>query len=197
MPVSHKHKLVFIHVPKNAGTSITKQLDLENAGHYHWSHELPRDGYRSLSIVRNPWDRVVSCYEYARMEESFWHSAIGPSREGKHLDYDLLKNMSFENCVKLLAQNSKALRHQGWIPQWWWICDNDKNLKVDHVIKMESIDLDLNILFENLEIPNIELKKINPSPINGTYQSYYNEQTKQIVGQLYKDDIDLFDYKFD
>ena len=114
MPVSDKYKLIFIHIPKNAGTAITNTLDMYDIGHHGWQYyksKYPQkwEQYKKISVTRNPWDRLVSCYEYAKMDESYWHSKEGKSKAGKHLDYDLLKDKSFEECLQILKTNPSLL----------------------------------------------------------------------------------------
>ncbi len=94
--------------------------------------EHPISEYFKFAVVRNPWDRVVSCYEYAKMEESYWHATKGKARAGKHLDYDLLKDCSFENCLDILKNTPQKLRHQGWANQSNYIYNGSK-LMVDYV----------------------------------------------------------------
>lgn len=90
MPVCRTRKLLFIHIPKNAGTSITKSLEMENQGHVaalHYKRNLEDfDEFFKFTVIRNPWDRVVSCYEFARMQKSYWHNAV----TNKHWDFDVL-----------------------------------------------------------------------------------------------------------
>lgn len=197
MPVSHKHKLFFVHIPKNAGTTVVNKLGLTPPGHYHWAahQEFYDKSLTKFSIVRNPWDRVVSCYEYAKMEESYWHSSKGDSKEGMHLDYNILKDKTFEQCVEILAEHPRSLRHQGWRPQWMWICDEDKNIMMDHVLKMETLDEELNDLLVKTGNEKIKLEKVNTST-RTDYRDYYDDKTRMIVSEIYKDDIQMFNYKF-
>ena len=71
--VSHKHKFVFLHIPKCAGTSIGEKLN----SHFDelWTYsgfkihhdDLTEDilkNYFVFTIVRNPWDRLYSQYKY-------------------------------------------------------------------------------------------------------------------------------------
>ena len=187
MPVDFDKKLLFIHIPKNAGTSVTKAFAMQHEGHYpvsFYKNQMAEDlwqEYTKFCIVRNPWDRVVSCYEYARMEKSYYHAVDGPSQYGKHPDYDLLKDASFEECIELLKEGK--LTHQGWTLQSLWIHDKDV-LCVDD--KLENLP---DKLYE------VEIEALNKST-RKDYQSYYNEETKQAVEDLYKVDIELFDYEF-
>src|SRR5450432_4262328 len=63
--------LLFIHIPKNAGSTISTQLYGAHRGHRSALFYLQADPiyFRSklvFAIVRNPWSRVVSAYEFGR-----------------------------------------------------------------------------------------------------------------------------------
>lgn len=212
MPSSDKHKLTFVHIPKNAGTSAVDYLGMENLGHFHWTHYQDSE-YKKIAIVRNPWDRFVSCYEYAKMEKSFYHSADGNAKEGKHHDYDRLKDSSFEQCVTL-AKGSylgffrnpfkngitiqetfpQPLRHQGWLPQSYWIYKGNE-LMVDKVIKQEEIS-DPEKGLPSVIKTDAPIPVTNLSTRNRDYKEYYNEETKKAVGDIYEVDIKNFGYEF-
>ena len=107
MPISHKHKVIFIHIPKNAGTSVLEALGIQEFGHRKWfeyQYDYPNEWetYLKFAIVRNPFDRFVSNYEYAKMEKSYWHDVDGNSISGKHKDFDICSNNPFKKVVKLL-----------------------------------------------------------------------------------------------
>jgi len=188
MPVSFSRKLLFIHIPKNAGTSVVKAFNMQEEGHITIEqHKLlfPQEWkeFHKFCIVRNPWERVVSCYEYARMEKSYHHSVSGPSRHGKHPDYDLLKDKSFEECVDLLDTNT--LTHQGWAPQSDWVV-RDNIFVLNEYIKSEN----LGKYYKGVKIPHLNksTRKID--------ESYYTPQAKQKVTDFYKEDMERFDYEF-
>lgn len=196
MPVSDKNKLIFIHIPKNAGTSITESLDMNSdIGHHLWQHYKMRypnkwNHYKKFCITRNPWDRVVSCYEYAKLENSYWHSSNGKSKEGKHPDYDLLVNMSFTECVKILKNKPHLLRHHGWSNQHKYVIQNGK-LMVDFVLSLENMDEGI----KNLGYDPKLITHVNKSN-NKKYKTYYTEETKNIVNEVYKKDIEYFNYSY-
>ena len=61
MPISHKHKIIFVHIPKTAGTTIEDMLDLKI-----WDENILRSekNIRALATFRGS-----TCgFEYA---ESF------------------------------------------------------------------------------------------------------------------------------
>jgi chondroitin 4-sulfotransferase 11 len=196
MPVSDKYKLIFIHIPKNAGTAITNTLDMYDIGHHGWQYyksKYPQkwEQYKKISVIRNPWDRVVSCYEYAKMEESYWHSKEGKSKAGKHLDYDLLKDKSFGECLDILKNKPQMLRHQGWSNQSNYIYNNN-HLMVDYVLDVSEINDRLSeILNQKINIPKINVSNQN------NYKNYYIDNDMiSFVKEYYKKDINNFNYNF-
>jgi hypothetical protein len=85
--ISHKHKFIFVHIPKNAGSSINHELkglceltssvlkrkskDIplaygKHANDNHMRRLLKNEygNYYKFCVVRNPWDRMVSIYWY-------------------------------------------------------------------------------------------------------------------------------------
>lgn len=189
MPISFKHKIIFIHIPKNAGTAITNGLDMTDIGHHYpnyYKTKYPKewDTFVKFAVIRNPWDRVVSNYEYARLKKSYWHSSEGNS---KHFDYDLLKNLSFKECVSILYTNKTKLRHQGWSNQTDY-------LKIDGKI-IEDINL---INFENLieeikNLTNIEIKEKVNSSNHQDYKNYYDIDLINKISEVYYEDIELLE----
>ena len=199
MNISHEHKCIFIHIPKAAGTSVKKSLNLGGRGHPPWhyfSTNFPNEWktYKKFTIVRNPWDRMVSAYCYARMEKSFWHN----SQTGLHPDFELLRDKSFEECCEMLEQDRQSLTHESWHSQHLWIAGmlNGKlACAVDYVLRCESLDRDFSRLCEALGKPQTVLPHINKSE-RMLYKDYYNAKTRSTIARLYATDIELLGYSF-
>ena len=73
--IDHRSKLIFIHIARTGGTSIEASLVgkdwwLVDPSSKHISAKQARDlygkdiweAYTKFSVVRNPWDRVVSMW---------------------------------------------------------------------------------------------------------------------------------------
>jgi chondroitin 4-sulfotransferase 11 len=194
MPLSAKHKIIFLHIAKNAGTSFCKALDMV-PNHHRWryykkNHPKEWSAFNKFAIVRNPFDRVVSSYEYAKMETSRWHSARGAKYKTKHLDYDLLISKSFKETLNILINHPDKLKHQGWGPQHVYICNSTGDIMVDKILRFESLNEDFSKFFEGYS-----LDTVNPSN-RKHYTEYYDDETKQIVAEKYAKDIEYFNYKF-
>jgi len=193
MAVSSTYNLLFIHIPKNAGTGVINQLNMKPHGHYDWrTHPNFKGNYTKFSIVRNPWCRLVSTYEFAKMDKSYWHNKTNHTR---HPDFHICSTKSFTEIVNILYNTPHKLIHPGWKNQFPYICNEKDKIMVDHIIKMENLDEGLNNLLNKLGFDSIKLKKVNVST-RSSYEKYYNEITQNLVGEIYNKDIALFNYSF-
>jgi hypothetical protein len=198
MPILENKKLIFIHIPKCAGTSIVNSLNMDTSGHYSAGKVVAQQPihpkihdpeYISFTLVRNPWDRLVSCYELARMD-------IRPYYEHEHEDYALMKNIKFSDVIQLLANPmyNHIFRHPGWRPQEHWVYDDDNKCNVDYIFKMENMHKELPEFFKKFEL-HVDIKHLNKSS-RSNYTDYYTPELVEIVGEIYKSDIQKFEYKY-
>jgi hypothetical protein len=145
------------------------------------------NSYFKFSIVRNPWDRVVSLYSWEarnrtelRPMKRWWHRAGVPFDE--------------------FRETTKHFRR--FVAGDWNSNDRfylqDGELCVDHVIRYERLSSDLAELCQRLGIPPIELPHLKSGLRGGGhgYSEYYDEAAKAIVAERHRHDIELFGYKF-
>jgi len=195
MPISQAHKVIFIHVPKNAGTSITDAFQMSDFGHHYYNYYVEKypaqwSAYQKFAIIRNPWDRFVSCYEYARMQESYWHSVTGKARYNVHPDYETLKDLSFKETVDLFFSGSIKLKHQGWSLQHDYIINNAGNICVDFLIQYDNVNHEIKSRF------GVELPVVNKSK-RLEYKSYYTHDLVEKIAEIYQKDIKKFNFKYE
>jgi len=68
-------------------------------------------------------------------------------------------------------------------------------LLVDYIGKFENLDQDFHRICNIIGIPDIELPNIGKSK-HKNYKKYYNDYTRNLIVEHFKEDIELFDYTF-
>ncbi len=190
MPLDDARRLLFVHVPKNAGTALVERLRMRAQGHRTWrayAADYPREwaAYTSFAVVRDPLDRFLSNVAYARMERSHWHARSGDAKHGKHPDFDLCTRCSALEIAHVLAENPRALRHPGWLPQWPWIADEDGRVQVAHVLRYERFEDDLRALGITEDLPRVNLsERAHEEPVTAELEA--------LVRRIYARDYALF-----
>jgi hypothetical protein len=153
------------------------------------------DDYLKFSVIRNPWDRVVSLY--------YWRTH---NEKGENNTTDVLNikdPLTFEQFMKgsgkktLMLGGDKVFNDSD---NWDLVTINDKPI-CDFYIRYEDLNEDIKKLCDKLGITNYDLSLL-PNHKGGyrkdkrDYRDYYNEETKDIVAQLYKKEIKEWGYKF-
>lgn len=180
--VDINRKIIYMRTPKTASSSIAvclKEAGLdfirrkEKRSEFNkWINKLKEDDlndYFIFSSIRNPWDRFISNLAYS----------------GSRWNLGILKN---KTRLGLISHT----RHG--IPQKYFT-HIDKIPFVNYIIKMENIQEDISYLIAKFNLKYIKIKHINRSN-RENYKTYFTDETKQIVANLYKEDIELYGYNY-
>ena len=198
--------LVFIHIPKTAGTSIKKWMqencNAQLAGSPHAgvgqikekNIKLP-DNTQFFTVVRNPFARQLSHYKY-HLE---MHREI--------VKHNQQEKINDPEPVRILEELEKGFEHwfleekefvrpnprwwnYKWTNQWQWI--NEKT----HVMKYETLDRDIQWLYEKTGINNpLPFENVSGS-YKLNYREWYSKKLKNIVETKHKNDLEKFNYSF-
>jgi chondroitin 4-sulfotransferase 11 len=201
--ISHKHKFIFIHINKCGGTTIDKLLsrrfgDHDDAPTYMLNYPNEFNLYFKFTSVRNPWDKVVSFYHYhvKRKWDLKW-------------DWDATNAPAFTEFVKITSsytkQKQESIFQGGPSPctyhkriasnQLDWITDENQNIMVDYIMRLENLQQDFDIVCDKIGIPRQQLPHQNKSK-HKYYTEYYDDETREIVAKKYAKDIEYFGYEF-
>ncbi|MEM1232596.1 MAG: sulfotransferase family 2 domain-containing protein [Pseudomonadota bacterium] len=156
-----------------------------------WKHSTLRDldGWLSpadlerlyiFTIVRNPWDRLVSYYHWLRVQ-SFDHPAVG-----------LARDLSFAEFVAHphTEASFKAATYASYVT------DIQGRERCQRFLRMENLAADSAALGADLGI-RLDLSHVNRSERGADYRDYFPESARQPVEKLVSEDAERFGYAFD
>lgn len=192
--------IVFVHVPKAAGTSINEALYGRFMGHPR-AAEIRRwapaavNALPSFSVTRNPWDRLVSAWRFARAGAGVGETYRAGMKRPEQ--YRVPEFDTFERFVKEWLVPRDVTRIDGvFQPQWLFLCDRERNLLVDHVGRVEDLAPTLAFIRENTGRA-VDLAQANRSGEAVDFRAFYTPELTKLIGNIYAADIDLFGYRFD
>ncbi len=96
-------------------------------------------------------------------------------------------------CDWLSKDNSNSWMH--FVPQYKFIYDENKQIQVDYLLRFENLAEDFDYVSKRLNLER-SLPHVNASS-RSKYQDYYTNKTRDIVADIYAEDIDLFGYSFE
>ena len=212
MIISYSRRFIFIHVYRVAGNSLMealkpfahdperfinvpllrrllkRQIELHrelsgrNYGHItakELKAELPArvfDNFYKFTFVRNPWDLQVSIYHFVLQYTN-------------HPRHEFFKTFgSFEKFLEWRLVNMKDLQKE-------FVVGESGELLVDFVGRYEAIARDFQTVCQRIGIPYLLPHKNSSS--HKDFRQYYTPETRAMVAEAYKEDIDYFGYTFD
>ena len=214
--ISHRHRCIFVHVPKCGGTSIEDAMwpktrtesDLWMGQDEHDNNkyqpgglqhllasqireEVGDDVFRSyfkFAFVRNPFDKATSQYEYMKRTANTLRRKIGMAKDAPFAEY-----------VRLIQHHD----HPHWAPQHRFLFSNDGELLVDFVGRFERFEADAQRVFDTVglgaRLGRWRFKRVPHSKDGGSrphYREYYDNETREAVTAMYSRDFALFGYRF-
>jgi hypothetical protein len=219
--IFHEYNTIFFHIGKTGGSSVENALgykrykDDSHIEKYltgwskehklylqHMSHRSMKklvpcwqyNNYSKFTIIRNPWDRMVSAYYY-----------LHTGHEKTFGCFENFVKHRYERWKLLVSKNRWMVKDRGsfgegshFQPQIEYTHNYNKQLEVDYILRFETLNSDWKKLCKILKFGDIELPHKNVSKKRKLpYQEEFSHDTRDMVNEIYQPDIDFFKYEFD
>jgi len=223
--ISHKHKCIFIHIPKCAGTSIESVL-----GHLDEHSGKGGQDHRSIRMIEQPFlnSAVLSSKEnmlialhrlrrkYKKQANPNNNLIVSNEQYRDYYKFTFVRNpwsrafSWYKNVMRdELHQKSHGVSNDisfsdflklfvgklALRPQTYWLKDFKGNVPFDYIGRFEKLNEDFMHVCASLGLADVEL----PHALQGggdDYQEHYDKKSIQIISEVYKEEISLFGYKF-
>jgi len=145
--------------------------------------------YFKFSIARNPWDRAISYF--------YWDFRNNPALKPKKKLYNYL-GVPFDELGQVRKLFSEYIKNTT-LPSNDPFYVMDDELCVESVIRYENLLEDYANICKKLGLPSSELPQLKGGIRSAGYHysEFYDAESKEIVAEQHKNDIRLFDYKFE
>lgn len=132
------------------------------------------DGLFKFAFVRNPWERLVSWYQYVQKT---------PSHE------DCLPGEAFADFARRFLRKPRRA-------QWWMIEDRGGSMGLDYVGRFENLNDDIAHLCQRIGIAPQALPHRNKMA-SKDYRTFYDDGLAQAVQNTWAQEIEAFGYRFE
>lgn len=210
MRISPKLKLLFLSNPKCGSTTVRKLLDehvsmiddtyiksRKRSQTEFWNHINASEAkelfckYRwdwncflKFTTIRNPFPKMVSNYFFCKPDKN--HTPF--YRPG--YDESTAFKVGFADWVKAFCEKGP---NRFTIINFCY--DKDECCLVDHILKIEDIDKTLPDILSKVGINISTIPRRNKTE-HQPYWEYYDDETRMITEEFFKEDIRIGNYKF-
>jgi len=135
----------------------------------------------TVTLVRNPWDRIVSYYHWLRLQ-GFAHPAVG-----------LAKAQGFAGFLN----HPQTVAALAMAPYGSYMRDRHGVERASLFVRLERLDQDLAPFETHLGFPLSPLARANATPRPRDWRRFYSDVDAELVARIAAEDIARFGYRFE
>ena len=139
------------------------------------------DSHYKFGIVRNPYDRVISFYNYMKQLPN---KRKVSEFEGYGRIEDYLDDLT-----------TKDLTQEPWHCQYYYFTDVNKQIIVDYLGRFESLEEDYESICKNIGLPDSPLKHMNKSRRERNIHKVLSPDSIEKINRIFQDDFEIFNYE--
>lgn len=159
-------------------------------------HKKQFNSYFKFSFVRNPWDRMVSYFEFMCKRAHMHESIHYPDHVASYELYKRVSEMGFAEFLRQAQREPKfCLGFGNFCGYERFFVDRRGNNQMNFIGKVENLQEDFNAVCDKIGIPRQELIHTNKSR-HKSYTKYYDDELRDIVAKAFAADIEHFGYEF-
>lgn len=223
--ISHKHKFIFVHIPKCAGTSVEGVLrphssDVSGCQWAKQTKNLRNKGlfdllekhtdYFKFTICRNPYTRAVSIYRWIFEKTMTFNEFLKKTKKflesGPELAYEQIANndchLRGTDPVKFDYTNKvkNIIGCPGGMEAYHTLPQMYfiENRSIDFVGRVESISEDFSTIVDEINILNksVLFNHNFNHMIPEKYKQFYDNECRELVENIYGNDIEKLNYTY-
>ena len=186
-----KQKIIFIHISKAGGTSVTNWIHKNFNGFQTGPKHCRIDRIKQknidfnyhFTIIRNPFARVHSWFHYHKKLQT-QNKLIDKKQRWKNSNKTTFADWVLTTSMKANVKNSI-----------WWTQKSFIDIHLEHdACKLENINSDFQRIQRRLDC-------FKPLPVTNTskhnhYRKDYTPETRKIIEEHFQEDFEYFGYDF-
>ncbi len=222
--ISHDHRFIFVHIPKTAGTSITRALLSQEVPLYRKAirklthlHTRLLPGPASPRLSQPPIPKHAKAKDIKKMVgRKIWNSYFTFAIVRN--PWDLMvssyhwwlqhaeiweKLQPYHEAVRAMDGFDRFIRsdlgreriNEARGDIFDWLTDEDGGIIVDYVARYEQLQDEYNKICQITGIPPVSLPQTNTTR-RSDYRDYYDDQSQKLVQERFHRTIKQFGYSF-
>ena len=222
-PKENKIPLLFVHIPKTGGGTIKNYFGYtdtpdhtgEKTGHQKLAEikknfyaknnlykSIPFKNYFKFATFRNPWERILSEFNYRTRKEVLNITNPDILKNIKHWIEIINKKYTFKDWILSLHDKNSVEdlieRHS-----YFSYINLHGKIGVDYIINLHNLNDDFELIkkisnrTEDLNIIKANNGENIHSKKHEFFKTYYDDKTIELVGKIHVKDIELFNFSFE